>query len=391
MELVPEHAAPGRRPRASCRPRRPTRSRGPTRPSFITIRQCRIPGCPMISPFSRSISARASSVLSGRILNLVIRDCIGVPPAAGHSVAPRAGCARVASLARLDRRAESERSFSGAERCTDRPSASTTPGPGLTEFTREVARWLATTGAREGLLTLFVRHTSCSLLIQENADPSVRDDLETFLAPPGPAADDPASGWITHRSEGPGRHAGAPQGRAPAGVADASRSRDGRLALGTWQGIYLWEHRARPHRRAGRRPPRLKVRRVPKKKARDLHVPRPYRLQRTLAYTRAAGQAARLAAPVCSIAPTRGAIARAIRAAISSSSTAGKSANWRNAPELLLDRRAQARGGVLSALLKHGLLLSLPSQCHHFASAARESSAISFTNARGACKRTAAR
>jgi secondary thiamine-phosphate synthase enzyme len=124
----------------------------------------------------------------------------------------------------------------------------TTPGPGLTDFSREVSRWLGTTGVAEGLLTLIVRHTSSSLLIQENADPSVRADLETFLARLIPAADDPASSWITHRSEGPDdmpAHIKA----ALLPVALTIPVSGGRLALGTWQGIYLWEHRDRPHRR----------------------------------------------------------------------------------------------------------------------------------------------
>jgi secondary thiamine-phosphate synthase enzyme len=78
-----------------------------------------------------------------------------------------------------------------------------TQGPGLTEFTPQVAQWLAGAGIGEGLLTLFVRHTSCSLLIQENGDPSVRADLEAFMHRLIPPADDPAQGWIIHRSEGP--------------------------------------------------------------------------------------------------------------------------------------------------------------------------------------------
>lgn len=123
-----------------------------------------------------------------------------------------------------------------------------TRGPGLTEFTGEVARWLADTGARVGLLTLFVRHTSCSLLIQENADPSVRADLEAFLRRLVPPADDPSQAWITHRSEGPDdmpAHIRA----ALLPVALTVPVDAGRLTLGTWQGLYLWEHRARPHRR----------------------------------------------------------------------------------------------------------------------------------------------
>ena len=123
-----------------------------------------------------------------------------------------------------------------------------TRGPGLTEFTGEVARWLGTTGVEDGLLTLFVRHTSASLLIQENADPDVRADLQAFFGRLIPPADDPASAWITHRSEGPDdmpAHIRA----AVLPVSLAIPVAGGRLALGTWQGIYLFEHRARPHRR----------------------------------------------------------------------------------------------------------------------------------------------
>jgi secondary thiamine-phosphate synthase enzyme len=123
-----------------------------------------------------------------------------------------------------------------------------TQGPGLTELTPRVAQWLAGAGIGEGLLTLFVRHTSCSLLIQENADPAVRADLEAFMHRLIPPADDPAQGWITHRSEGPDdmpAHLKAALLPTSLGIPVTA----GRMALGTWQGIYLWEHRARPHRR----------------------------------------------------------------------------------------------------------------------------------------------
>ncbi len=123
-----------------------------------------------------------------------------------------------------------------------------TNGPGLYEFTDEVAEWVGRAGTAAGLLTLFVRHTSCSLLIQENADPTVRADLAAFLGRLIPPADDPASGWITHRSEGPDdmpAHLKAALLPVSIGIPVA----EGRMALGTWQGIYLWEHRARPHRR----------------------------------------------------------------------------------------------------------------------------------------------
>ncbi len=119
-----------------------------------------------------------------------------------------------------------------------------TSGPGLVEITAEVAAWLANARAGDGLLTLFVRHTSCSLLVQENADPDVRVDLMAFLArlmPEGEA-------WITHDAEGPDDM----PAHIRAAVLPVSLSipvRGGRMALGTWQGVYLVEHRARPHRR----------------------------------------------------------------------------------------------------------------------------------------------
>lgn len=123
-----------------------------------------------------------------------------------------------------------------------------TRGPGLVEFTREVAAWVEGTGVTEGLLTLFVRHTSCSLAIQENADPDVRADLEAFFRRLVPPADDPGQGWITHRDEGPDDM----PAHIKAVLLPVSLSipvTRGRPALGTWQGIYLFEHRARPHRR----------------------------------------------------------------------------------------------------------------------------------------------
>jgi secondary thiamine-phosphate synthase enzyme len=123
-----------------------------------------------------------------------------------------------------------------------------TRGPGLTELTGDVAAWVADAGVPEGLLTLFVRHTSCSLLVQENADPDVRADLAAFLRRLVPPADAPGSAWITHRSEGPDdmpAHIKAALLPVSLGI-PVTR---GRLVLGTWQGIYLWEHRARPHRR----------------------------------------------------------------------------------------------------------------------------------------------
>jgi len=124
-----------------------------------------------------------------------------------------------------------------------------TRGAGLVEITRPVATWVADAGRREGLLTLFLRHTSCSLLIQENADPSARADLEAFLRRLIPPADAPAQAWMTHRAEGPDdmpAHLKAALLPVSLGIPVAG----GALALGTWQGVYLWEHRDRPHRRS---------------------------------------------------------------------------------------------------------------------------------------------
>jgi secondary thiamine-phosphate synthase enzyme len=119
-----------------------------------------------------------------------------------------------------------------------------TRGPGLYEFTREVAGWVRGTG----LLTLFVRHTSCSLLVQENADPDVRRDLSGFLERLVPPADDPSMAWLAHTLEGPDDM----PAHIKAALLPVSLSipvAEGRLALGTWQGIYLVEHRRAPHSR----------------------------------------------------------------------------------------------------------------------------------------------
>ncbi len=121
-----------------------------------------------------------------------------------------------------------------------------TEGPGLYEFTGQALRF--TRGSGDGLLTLFVRHTSCSLLIQENADPSARADLEAWLGRLIPSADDPAMTWLTHTLEG----ADDMPAHLKAAILPVSLSIpvfDGVPMLGTWQGIYLWEHRRHPHRR----------------------------------------------------------------------------------------------------------------------------------------------
>lgn len=123
-----------------------------------------------------------------------------------------------------------------------------TRGPGLYAFTDRVADFVAQAGIEAGLLTLFLRHTSCSLLIQENADPDVRVDLDAFFRRLVPSADDPAMAYLVHRNEGPDDM----PAHIKAALTPVSLSipvMDGRLALGTWQGIYLFEHRQRPHRR----------------------------------------------------------------------------------------------------------------------------------------------
>ena len=121
-----------------------------------------------------------------------------------------------------------------------------TRGPGLYEFTSDVARWV--TGTGDGLLTLFVRHTSCSLLVQENADPDVQADLAAFFHRLVPPATDPKMAYLRHTAEGPDdMPAHIKAAMLPVSLSIPVRA--GRLALGTWQGIYLFEHRSRPHRR----------------------------------------------------------------------------------------------------------------------------------------------
>ncbi|MGJ5051097.1 secondary thiamine-phosphate synthase enzyme YjbQ [Bradyrhizobium oligotrophicum] len=118
-----------------------------------------------------------------------------------------------------------------------------TSGRGFTDLTREVEAFLREVSAREGAVTLFVRHTSASLTIQENADPTVLHDLTTALARLAPED----AGWV-HDTEGPDD--------MPAHIKTMLSSvslqlpvQDGRMMLGTWQALYLIEHRARPHRR----------------------------------------------------------------------------------------------------------------------------------------------
>jgi secondary thiamine-phosphate synthase enzyme len=115
--------------------------------------------------------------------------------------------------------------------------------PGLHEFTEDAANWVADSGINTGLLTLFCRHTSASLLIQENAAPSVQRDLERYVAQLAPQSSD-----YEHQDEGPDD--------MPAHLRTALTQtqisipvRDGRMALGTWQGIFLFEHRRSPPER----------------------------------------------------------------------------------------------------------------------------------------------
>ena len=116
-------------------------------------------------------------------------------------------------------------------------------GKGLTEITAPIASWTAESGIQTGLLTLFCRHTSAALLIQENADPDVRNDLEAYFERIAPE-----EGPYIHNAEGPDD--------MPAHIRTALTATSlsipvagGQMVLGTWQGIYMFEHRRRPHRR----------------------------------------------------------------------------------------------------------------------------------------------
>ncbi len=118
-----------------------------------------------------------------------------------------------------------------------------TPGEGFVEITRDVARFLEQSKARDGAVLLYLKHTSASLVIQENADADVRTDLVTALKRLAPAE----AGWI-HEVEGPDDMPAHVKSMLN-GVSLHVPVSDGGLALGTWQGIYLAEHRSRPHRR----------------------------------------------------------------------------------------------------------------------------------------------
>lgn len=118
-----------------------------------------------------------------------------------------------------------------------------TRGTGFTEFTADAARFLAEAGAKHGTLQVFLRHTSASLVIQENADPDVQIDLLSALERIAPAD----AGWV-HDVEGSDDMPAHVKAMVT-GVSLQVPVMDGRLALGTWQGLYLAEHRTRPHRR----------------------------------------------------------------------------------------------------------------------------------------------
>lgn len=120
-----------------------------------------------------------------------------------------------------------------------------TRGKGLYEITREIAQWMSGLSVKAGLLTVFVQHTSASLLIQENADPDVKHDLNVFFSRLVPED----NRLYVHTMEGPDD--------MPAHIRAALTATQlsipveaGRMALGTWQGVYVFEHRSAPHRRS---------------------------------------------------------------------------------------------------------------------------------------------
>jgi secondary thiamine-phosphate synthase enzyme len=119
-----------------------------------------------------------------------------------------------------------------------------TRGQGLFEVTRTLRSFVANTRIETGMVTAYVRHTSCSLLIQENADPDVQTDMTGFFGQLVPEGMD----WLVHTTEGPDdmpAHIKAALTQTSIGIPVSG----GRPVLGTWQGLYLFEHRRRPHRR----------------------------------------------------------------------------------------------------------------------------------------------
>lgn len=124
-----------------------------------------------------------------------------------------------------------------------------TRGKGLYPITRDVAKWVSSTGVQSGLLTLFLQHTSASLVIQENADPDVVLDLADFFERLVPEGDPENDRRYRHTTEGPDdmpSHIRAALTQTHLSIPVA----DGRMALGTWQGIYLFEHRTSAQRRS---------------------------------------------------------------------------------------------------------------------------------------------
>lgn len=124
-----------------------------------------------------------------------------------------------------------------------------TRGQGLYEITAQAEDFVSAQKAGDGLLTVFVRHTSCSLIVQENADPDVKRDLQSFFSRLVPPSSHPDMTWVRHTDEGPDdmpAHIKAALTQVSIGIPVIG----GRLALGTWQGLYLFEHRDRPHRRS---------------------------------------------------------------------------------------------------------------------------------------------
>lgn len=120
-----------------------------------------------------------------------------------------------------------------------------TRGKGLYVFTREVARWLSEQGIRTGLVTIFLQHTSASLTIQENADPDVLEDMRSSFDRLAPEDES----LYLHTIEGPDDMP-AHVKSSLSGVQLSIPVIDGRMALGTWQGLYVFEHRAQAHRRS---------------------------------------------------------------------------------------------------------------------------------------------
>ncbi|MEM7300604.1 MAG: secondary thiamine-phosphate synthase enzyme YjbQ [Pseudomonadota bacterium] len=123
-----------------------------------------------------------------------------------------------------------------------------TRGQRLYEFTDEASAFVQEAGEITGLLTVFVRHTSASVVVQENADPDVQRDLNAFYGRLVPPSDDPSMSYLTHTLEGPDdmpAHIKAALTATSISIPVAG----GRMTLGTWQGIYLFEHRDHPHQR----------------------------------------------------------------------------------------------------------------------------------------------